>query len=404
MTVSRAECGARTRRRTPWIGGLLLLTLGAAGCATRPPAPEFYRAVRPLDAEGAYLRAVPFYPAQEEQAHAAVLAMVTDYWQPPGRFARVRPRWRDHRIDLAAPDGQLETYLRERGLWGYWGEGRWEHIAARLRAEVPVIVTLQERPLDRSTLSLALVTGYDDVRRRVLLYGLGERPEEMAYAGFSNRWRHAQYRLLSVCPPERAVWEMTNSERVSRGRYYMARGLFKEAARDFEAALERRPGEAIYYVELADACFLQHAYDEAEQLYRTALTLDDLNARAMNNLAYLLIQSGGDLQEAIKWARNATAREPDNPKLLDTLGVALHRTGDYREAARILERARTRAMHLDGETQAVIAMHLVQVYHDDNLWHLARQTLADALSHNPRVEVPPDLRIHLRPTQTVRRR
>ncbi len=402
MTASSAEhvwCGCR---RLVFLCGVLLLVIGASGCATRPPAREFHRAVRALDEEGHSLRDVPFYAASDEQAHAAALAMITDYWQPPRRFSRFRPQWRAHRIDLAEPDGQLETYLRARALWGYWGTGRLEELKARLRADVPVLVALQEQPLDPTTLSPVVVAGYDDLRERVLLYGLGDAPVEMAYDEFLNRWRRVQYRFMSVCPPERVAWALTAPERVSRGRYYMAEGRYVSAARDFEAALALDPAVARHYVELADAHLLQEEYGEAESLYRAALALDEFNARAMNNLAYALLYGGGDLAEAMRWARNATALEPDNPRLLDTLGVVLHRTGEYREAARMLERARTRAMQMDGETQAVIALHLVRVYHDDDLWHLARQTLADALTHHPALEVPSEFRIHLRPGQQVR--
>lgn len=383
-------------RRLLLLGALPALLLGAAGCATRGPAPEFHDAVHAQDEVGRYLRSVPFYPVAEADEHAAVLGMVMDYWEPPGIFSRLRPRWRAHRVNLIQPDGALESYLFERGLWGYWGAGNMEELKERLRADAPVLVPVQEQPLDRSTLTLVLLAGYDDVRERVLLYGLGAEPVQMAYDEFLRRWRYALSQYVMVCPPERATWPLSVPERLSRGRHYMAAGAYGMALRDFEQALERDPGEARHYVELADAHLLQKEYDEAEPLYRAALALDELNARAMNNLAYTLLESGGDLAEATRWARNATALEPDNPRLLDTLGVMLHRAGEYTEAARILQRARTRAMGLDGETQAAIAMHLVQVYHDEALWHLARQTLADALRHHPELVVPEALREHLR--------
>lgn len=375
--------------------GLLLLLI-LSGCATRAPSPDFHRAVRDLAEDGHYLREVPFYPVSDTEEHAAVLGMVIDYWHPPGFLARLRPRWRAHRVNMIQPDGALEAYLLERNLWGYWGAGHLDDLQERLRAETPVLVTLQERPLDRTTLTLALVAGYDDPDERVVLYGLDDEPVQMSYDDFLRRWRYAYSRLVTVAPPERVRWTLSAPERVSRGRYYMALAQYDDAATDFDAALEMEPGEARHYVELADAFLLRDRYDKAEPLYRAALALDDLDARALNNLAYLLLHAGGDLREAEQLARRATALEPDNPRLLDTLGMILHRMGDYRQAARILERARTRAMQMDGETQATIALHLVQVYHDDDLWHLARQTLADALTHQPDVDVPEELRIHLR--------
>ncbi len=396
MTGSRADCPDRMRRRILPSCVLLVFLLGAAGCATRGPAPDFQRAIRAADEDGHYLADLPLYPVSDSEGHAAVLAMVTDYWEPPGLLARLRPRWRAHRVGAIRPDDALETYLVERGLWGYWGVGEMDTLKERLRADAPVLVSMQERPFDRTDLALALVAGYDDARERILLYGLADEPVQKSYDDFLRSWRYAQERYLVVSPPERADWRLTVSERISRGRHHMAVQRYADAEPDFVAALEMDPGVARHYVELADAHALREQYGEAEPLYRAALRLDDTDARAMNNLAHVLIYSDGDLAEAKRWARRATALEPDNPRLLHTLGVALYRADAYREAARMLERARTRAMNMDGATQAEIAMKLVQVYHDDDLWHLARQTLADALAHDPDVDVPEPLRIHLR--------
>jgi predicted Zn-dependent protease len=49
----------------------------------------------------------------------------------------------------------------------------------------------------------------------------------------------------------------------------------------------------------------------------------------MNNLAYLLAQTGDSLDEALKLAHKAVAKAPNNPSYLDTLGyVYLKRDQD----------------------------------------------------------------------------
>ena len=40
----------------------------------------------------------------------------------------------------------------------------------------------------------------------------------------------------------------------------------------------------------------------------------------MNNLAFLLAETGESLDEALKLARQAVGKEPNNPAFLDTLG------------------------------------------------------------------------------------
>src|SRR5271170_8411941 len=49
----------------------------------------------------------------------------------------------------------------------------------------------------------------------------------------------------------------------------------------------------------------------------------------MNNLAFLLAQTGDSLDEAVKLAHKAVSKAPDNPAYLDTLGyVYLKRDQD----------------------------------------------------------------------------
>ncbi len=54
--------------------------------------------------------------------------------------------------------------------------------------------------------------------------------------------------------------------------------------------------------------------------YRKALAENPDNAVIMNNLAYMLAQSGGDLKEASRLVSEGLRKAPDNPSLKDTLG------------------------------------------------------------------------------------
>ena len=60
--------------------------------------------------------------------------------------------------------------------------------------------------------------------------------------------------------------------------------------------------------------------EEAEKQYRAVLKLDPDNGLAMNNLAYLLADNGGDLDEALQLAQRARAARQDLPAISDTLG------------------------------------------------------------------------------------
>jgi tetratricopeptide (TPR) repeat protein len=59
---------------------------------------------------------------------------------------------------------------------------------------------------------------------------------------------------------------------------------------------------------------------EAKLQCRRALSLWPEDAASMNNLAYLLAETGDNLDEALKLARQAVSKAPGQPYFADTLG------------------------------------------------------------------------------------
>jgi tetratricopeptide (TPR) repeat protein len=68
--------------------------------------------------------------------------------------------------------------------------------------------------------------------------------------------------------------------------------------------------------------FLQEAgrYKEALAEYQHVLELLPDNPFVLNNLAFLLAESGGNLDEALQYAQRALGKSPGHPVLTDTLG------------------------------------------------------------------------------------
>ncbi len=371
-----------------------------SGCAT--PAREFARSIPDPDA-GAVVRGVPVYEAEENQQAAAALASVLHYWKRPGLVQRVSERMAGRNPADTDITPLLEHYLGQEGLWVYAGRGTLDDVRSRIRNGVPVITPIQKEPLDGSTLRIVVITGFDDTRDQVLLHAGKREAETMSYADFNTYWHQALGFLLTICPPRRAAWSFTADEWTSRGKFFEARRQYQAALQDYLAALDREPGNVDSYINAGDMYRALGQPREAERYYRAALALDDLNARAGNNLAFLLAEENRNIDEAVRLARRATQQEPDNPNMLDTLGFALYRDGNLHDAARMLSRARARAAGLPPHLQAEIGMRLVTVYSQQDLPHLARQVLADVLSVHPRMTVPPEFQSFVRPDQPVSR-
>ena len=84
------------------------------------------------------------------------------------------------------------------------------------------------------------------------------------------------------------------------------------------------------------------ASDARERLLRQIIDDAPSDARALNELGYLLATRGEQLDEAITLVRRALDSEPNNGAYLDSLGWAYFRRGDLAEAQKYLAAAAER--------------------------------------------------------------
>lgn len=86
--------------------------------------------------------------------------------------------------------------------------------------------------------------------------------------------------------------------------------------------------------------------------------LTDRDARAYNNLAYLLAERRQSLDEALALARRANELAADTAAIQDTLGWIHCQRGQYREAVGLLSKAAERSPN-----DATIQYHLGMAYY-----------------------------------------
>jgi tetratricopeptide (TPR) repeat protein len=86
-------------------------------------------------------------------------------------------------------------------------------------------------------------------------------------------------------------------------------------------------GDVGVAVDLADALALAGRLDEARALYRDVAKAHPENAPALNNAAFFLADTGGDLDEALRLAKNALAKVPGQPTFSDTIGYIYLKKG-----------------------------------------------------------------------------
>lgn len=124
-----------------------------------------------------------------------------------------------------------------------------------------------------------------------------------------------------------------------RGMLAAAKGNSKQAIDDLTRAIELDPNMGYAYAERARAFQSKGDDRKAAEDYEQALLHDYDEPLLRNNLAWNYLTGPKNQwkpERALELAKQAHAQDPDNPLVCNTYGVALYRTGNYAEAAKIL--------------------------------------------------------------------
>jgi putative PEP-CTERM system TPR-repeat lipoprotein len=111
----------------------------------------------------------------------------------------------------------------------------------------------------------------------------------------------------------------------------------KEAERFAASWLKEHPKDSAFRLQLAETAAAKKDYATAAQQYRRILDTQPNNAIMLNNLAW----TEGQLKnpKAVELAENANKLAPNQPAIMDTLGVLLVDTGDSARGLDLLKRA-----------------------------------------------------------------
>src|SRR5262249_38041390 len=104
------------------------------------------------------------------------------------------------------------------------------------------------------------------------------------------------------------------------GETQRRKGDLNGAVQSLKKARETLPDNIIVLSTLALVLDSAGQRPEAKMVYEATLKVDPNNAIAMNNLAFLLAESGGDLDEALTKAQRAKQLMPGLAEISDTLG------------------------------------------------------------------------------------
>ena len=87
-----------------------------------------------------------------------------------------------------------------------------------------------------------------------------------------------------------------------------------------------------YYNMIGDTFYKENEIEKAFDSYENSLFFYESNALTLNNYAYFLAETGGDLEKAGEMSHRAIMEQQDNPTFLDTYAWILFKKKEYAEA------------------------------------------------------------------------
>src|SRR5208282_2919637 len=124
---------------------------------------------------------------------------------------------------------------------------------------------------------------------------------------------------------------------------------------------------------------------KAQQAYEAVLAINPSFALAANNLACIYLDTPGELEKALKFAKTARDAAPEDPHVADTLGWTLYKKGNYEWALVYLRESAAKM-----PDNAVVQYHLGMTHYQLGNMDDAKKALNRALEIVPEFNGAPE--------------
>ena len=166
-----------------------------------------------------------------------------------------------------------------------------------------------------------------------------------------------------------------------------ASGSSDQAIATYQSWIQQNPKDVRPYLMLGALHDLKNNWQQAQQMYQKALEISPDLPVAANNLAYSMLQHGGNTDVALSMAQVARRGMQDTPNSADTLAWAYYHKGAYGMAIDLLQDAIKKS-----PDNATYQYHLGLAYMKQNDRARAKEHLQKALQLNPKFPDAEDAR------------
>jgi len=162
------------------------------------------------------------------------------------------------------------------------------------------------------------------------------------------------------------------------GQLYASQKRLADARDQFQELVRRNPQSVSAQTMLGMLLEAQNDVPGAEAQYQKTVGVDPKAPVAANNLAWIYVASGRNLDEALQLAQSAQRSLPDEPHVNDTLGWIYYRKGMFPQAVRHLELSVAR-----DATDPATHFHLGMAYVAAGEIQKGKKSLETALGMSP---------------------
>jgi cellulose synthase operon protein C len=167
------------------------------------------------------------------------------------------------------------------------------------------------------------------------------------------------------------------------GKVQVQEGSSDQALALYLQSIKDNPREVTFYILSGELYEAKKDWEHAKSMYQQALTLSPDHPLASNNLAYVILEQGGNVDVAMAMAQTARRGMPDSPNAADTLGWAYYQKGIYQSAISQFQEALKLSEKRGEPDDADLHYHLGLAYQKTNQTTLARQQLERAVKLRP---------------------
>lgn len=330
------------------------LNLGAGKPADALRYADEAIAIDPLDGHARMLRATALMSSHRLPEAAAEL----------NTLVKAAPQFEDAQLQLAIIDLSARRYAEAEAIFTrFYRPGNRDLRALTGLTQIYMVQRNPQRALDLLNAELKQSAEPSGVRRLLARTELAANQPDAAIQ---------QYAEILKTPPQAAT------DYYMLAQTYRVKGDLPSAIANLELADRSLPNDPGVLSLLGFLLQQAGRNPEAADKFRQVLKLRPDDANTMDNLAYSLADSGGNLDEALRLAESAVRAAPRVPSYADTVGYIYLKKKMPEEALRTLQ---TVARNAPGNPTFLYHLGLAQL--DTGNAAGARATLTAALSKKP---------------------